>query len=102
MEWNNGPSPEHPDPVLFSYNGWGRNYLAKINRMANSLQCQRQDVIAAPNNASTSTQCNTEILFLEEEVLPLNVQDWGEVEVCTTTEDSGRLHLSYLIFIEDW
>ncbi|KAK8373654.1 hypothetical protein O3P69_010935 [Scylla paramamosain] len=87
LDWNNGPSPEHSDPTLFAYNGWGRNHHAVINRKANSLQCQGQDVIAAPN-ASTSTQCNTETQFPQEEVLPLNVQDWGEVEVCTATEDS--------------
>ncbi|XP_063857624.1 uncharacterized protein LOC135099123 [Scylla paramamosain] len=87
LDWNNGPSPEHSDPILFAYNGWGRNHHAVINRKANSLQCQGQDVIAAPN-ASTSTQCNTETQFPQEEVLPLNVQDWGEVEVCTATEDS--------------
>ncbi|XP_076058125.1 uncharacterized protein LOC143035233 isoform X2 [Oratosquilla oratoria] len=92
LEWNNGPSPEHPDPVLFSYNGWGRNHLAVINRKKNSLQCQGQNVISepkGPNNTSTSTQCNIETLFPQEEVLAQHVQDWVEVEVCTTTEDSG-------------
>ena len=97
LEWNNGPSPQYPDPVLFSYNGWGRNHLAKINRKANSLQFQRQVVIAEPNISATSSQCNTETPFSQAEVLPLSGQDWGEVEVCTTTEDSGRLHFSYLI-----
>ena len=90
VEWNNGPSAEHPDPILFAYNGWGRNYLAMIHMKANSRQRQNIAEQKGPNNASTSTQCNIQTLFPEEEVLPQNVQDWMEVEVCTTTEDSGK------------
>ena len=37
VEWNNGPSAEHPDPVLFAYNGWGTNYLGMMHRKANCL-----------------------------------------------------------------
>lgn len=39
IEWGeNGPSPDYPDPLLFEYNGWGKNCFANKIRRKNTLQ----------------------------------------------------------------
>ncbi len=89
--WDNGPTAEHPDPVLSAYNGWGRNCVGVIHRKANSLQRRGQNGTAeqkGPNQASTSTQSNIQTLLTVEEEVPQDIQDWVEVEAVTTTTGS--------------
>ena len=69
IDWGeNGPSSEHPDPVLFAYNEWGKNCFSNISRKKNNLQClksqstddddlpQPSNYISSPNPQHCSTQ----------------------------------------------
>lgn len=96
---NNKPSPKHPDPVLFQYNGWGKNYSDNIQRKQNGSQTSEQCTTeeAATINIKTTTLASQldaihhRFLTDCEEVLRISgdVQDWCEVQVSSDLSPSA-------------
>lgn len=58
------PSQDNPDPVMFEYNGWGKNCLVNITRKKNRLQCQGQETSdATPSLSTQMTQAEEVFVF---------------------------------------
>lgn len=83
IAWENmQPSPKHPDPVLFLYNGWGKNCADYTSRKQNGAQqyCEKNRPDVSDEVVSRPTyQENEEILQIS------GIQDWCEAEVCSET-----------------
>lgn len=92
LSWEkNHPSPQHPDPVLFLYNGWGKNCPDTTTRKPNRAQIMDEPSSSGSDNVINSDSetpledAHHVLLTDDEETLQISgsIQDWSEVEVCS-------------------